>query len=317
MAQQCLPGFLNQHRSALTRDFAQITASETERIADGIAAPFTSPWSTNVGAHNPLCNRYYNVLPWESTRVRLNASPHDYINASLIRLPNSRHYIASQGPTRSTTCHFWAMAFQQAQLQQSDTVVIVMVTPLVERGVRKCDKYWPGPENPLLDLLSEASKDSLALPLGLTVRFCGSDHYADGAIVHSKLELVLGATTKQVHHFHYTQWADARVPPSLGTLLTLSRVMREAQAGSSLVPIVHCSAGVGRTGTFIVLDYLLHDPAQFVKIADDLQMDPLNLTVSNLRGARMLMVQTEHQYLWLYEAAIKVYRMGLEPNSQL
>lgn len=248
-------------------------------------------------------NRYSNVFPWDKNRVILPANPggSDYINASWVELDPKFRYIAAQGPLVETIHHFWAMCFNEAELQNSDTVVIAMVTPLVELGREKCAKYWPTKASPTWNMEVPLRQDKINAALKVT---WVSEKYAhDGDFLLTTLKLESPTVTKTVIHYYYHKWQDARVPNLVDPLIALSREMCKIRQNiPNIVPIVHCSAGVGRTGTFIAIDYLLNGPDQFGKA------DAVFDLVTRLRGDRMMMVQTVYQYLFLYEVSQKLYK---------
>lgn len=298
-----LPLYLRQLASARKSLFSQIQGQELSRIEEAMAMPDKSEWSFNVAtaAHNAARNRYINVFPWNSTRVKLQvlADHSDYINASHIDLGPTSKFIASQGPLPTTVHHFWAMCYQQAELQQTDSIIVAMVTPLVENGITKCYKYWPDEENPVFDLSTMLERDGVVEQL--IVKFDSKHYDNEGDFLITKITLLTPESTKTVHHFAYTKWVDSRVPPSAMPLVTLSQHIRLLQSTETHppVPIVHCSAGVGRTGTYMMIDYLLQH-FQTV-IHPDKGTDPIQEVVKHLRTQRMMMVQTLHQYSFLYD----------------
>lgn len=261
---------------------------------------------------NRARNRYSNVFPWDRTRVSLpvHEGASDYINASWVDLGPGRRYIAAQGPLEETMHHFWAMCFHEAEKQESDTIVIAMVTPLVELGREKCVKYWPGRSAPAWNLESLLEKDDIATE-GLTVTWEGEEYANDGDFLLTTLKLQSPTTTKTVLHYYYQEWQDAKTPDLVKPLIALSQQIQAIKKEIPLlVPIVHCSAGVGRTGTFIAIDHLLHSPDPFAAA------DPIYSLVQSMRADRMMMVQTVYQYIFLYEVAQKLLkkRQGRRPS---
>lgn len=298
-------------------NFIQLNKIESSRLSHGLLHPNDSLWAISDGTRSPSRNRYSNVYPYNKSRVKLPVtSGSDYINASHVTLDTNR-YIASQGPLESTVHHFWAMAFHESQCQGNNTVILVMVTPLVEAGIAKCCKYWPDEKTPHLELSSLAHADHLDLG-DLSVHYIGHHYDAEGDFTLTELDLKSGPVTKKVYHYYYHMWADARVPPSVWPLLHLSKSIRTLQAKNTNppIPIVHCSAGVGRTGTFLAIDHLYNDaPKLFADaIADDISSkydpvhDPILNTVLQLRSERMMMVQTVYQYTFLYDTGNLLYK---------
>jgi len=237
------------------------------------------------------------------------------------RESSSNDYIAAQGPLENTINQFWSMAYNESEKQNNDVVLIVMVTPLTESGMVKCYKYWPDKEKPTLDLSHSNKRDSIAIP-ELKVNYITESYDEVGDFLLTEMELVSATKTKKVFHFYYYKWADARVPPSLFPLLYLSEEMNAIRklVEHTPTPIVHCSAGVGRTGTFIAIDHLFRDFDKFIKLCDkarvgkeyDVVYDPIFKTVLQMREKRMMMVQTAYQFGFLYDSAKVLYKDRLQ-----
>lgn len=300
-----LPPFLALSPAQQRARFNEIASLCEDHLDDSFTRP-DSPWSVSAATSDSgkFRNRYSNVFPWDRTRVRLPvaANASDYINALKITLPTNVQYIAAQGPLRGTVHHFWAMCLDQAVELHADTVVVAMVTPLVEQGREKCHKYWPLGLDPEWDLLAAVKQDKLALP-GLKVTWQKESVHSDGYIV-TALQLQAGDVTKQVLHYYYKAWQDTKVPDAVEPLLSLSEEISAVRAEHpKIVPVVHCSAGVGRTGTFIAVDYLRNFSDPF----DGKYVDPIFELVKLLRSDRMMMVQTVHQYQFLYDLLTRMY----------
>lgn len=232
---------------------------------------------------NASKNRYMDILACDQTRVVLREFDHDYINANFIKGHDvERAYIGAQAPLQSTMRDFWHMVWQEA------VMVIVMLTREVERGCAKADQYWP-------DSIGESSEFA---PYTVTLL----DEDRDDEIVVRRLELVHTGTqqTRTVSHVQYTAWPDHGVPPEISGVLhllqTTNQSLREAKerAGDYGPMVVHCSAGVGRTGTFIAA----HIAAQ--QIAKG-QTPSLYEIVDQLREQRRAMVQTRDQYGFIHQ----------------
>ncbi|XDV25376.1 hypothetical protein PO909_029300 [Leuciscus waleckii] len=235
-------------------------------------------------------NRYNNILPYDSTRVRLSCLKDDpcsdYINANYIPGNNFRwEYIATQGPLPGTKDDFWRMVWER------NVHSLVMVTQCVERGMVKCDRYWPIDSEPLyygdvvVQLLSEK-----VLPEWTIRDFKIS---CEGQLRYPRM----------VRQFHYTIWPDHGVPETTQSLIQFVRIVRDYidRTTSPGVTAVHCSAGVGRTGTFIVLDRVL-------KQLDRNCTVDIYGCVSDLRLHRSYMVQTECQYAYIHQCVRDVLR---------
>ncbi len=305
-------------------DFNELNEIESQRIVEGLNNAATSIWSISAGISrvNRKRNRYTNVTPWDRTRVKLpvvDGSFSDYINASHIHLKTtaskmSNRYIACQGPLEHTTHHFWAMCFNELEKQKNDVIVVVMVTPLVENGMVKCDRYWPELHE-TWDFTSKNAEDGIKYEK-LTLTNIGENHKELEDYLITELELKSPTKSKKVYHYYYYKWADAKVPPSIEPLIALSRSVYKInqpliESGKPLVPIVHCSAGVGRSGTFMAFDHLFRDADKFRNLVHEDRIASKDLvyqSVCQLRNQRMMTVQTVYQYCFLYEAARTIYK---------
>ncbi|XP_060784544.1 receptor-type tyrosine-protein phosphatase beta-like isoform X2 [Neoarius graeffei] len=248
------------------------------------------PLDTALLPENRGKNRYNNILPYDSTRVKLSCvdddPSSDYINASYIPGNNfRREYIATQGPLPGTKDDFWKMVWEQ------NVHNIVMVTQCVEKGRVKCDHYWPFDQDPLYygDLIVRMQSESV-LPEWTIREFkiCSEDQLN---------------YSKTVRQFHYTVWPDHGVPESTQSLVQFVRTVRDYinRTLGSGPTVIHCSAGVGRTGTFIVLDRVL----QQLNTKDTVDIYG---AVFDLRLHRSHMVQTESQYTYLHQCVRDVLR---------
>lgn len=226
-------------------------------------------------------NRYTNILAYDKTRVKLGATDDDpgsdYINANFITGNNSkREFIATQGPLPGTKEDFWRMCWEQ------NTPIIVALCQVVERGRIKCDHYWPYDSDPEWvgsDLQLVMERES-TLPNWTEREFI----------------LTKGETSRRIKQYHFTVWPDNGVPSSLEPLVKFVRQVRfEMNRFLDRGPtIIHCSAGVGRTGTFVGYDRLLQD------YENKSYIDIFGM-VYEMRMSRCLMVQTEAQYICLHE----------------
>ncbi|VTJ65530.1 Hypothetical predicted protein, partial [Marmota monax] len=229
---------------------------------------------------NRCKNRYTNILPYDFSRVRLVSMNEeegaDYINANYIPGYNSsQEYIATQGPLPETRNDFWKMVLQQK------SQIIVMLTQCNEKRRVKCDHYWPFTEDPI------AYGD-------ITVEMISEEEQDDWACRHFRINYA--DEMQDVMHFNYTAWPDHGVPTANAaeSILQFVHMVRQQATKSKGPMIIHCSAGVGRTGTFIALDRLLQH------IRDHEFVDILGL-VSEMRSYRMSMVQTEEQYIFIHQ----------------
>ncbi|XP_052810165.1 tyrosine-protein phosphatase 10D-like [Mya arenaria] len=228
-------------------------------------------------------NRFTNILPYDHSRVKLlpidDEEGSDYINANYIPgYRSKREYIVTQGPLPATRDDFWRMLWEQ------NTRNIVMLTKCIEKGREKCDKYWP--------------TGSDAVFYGdLQVAVLNETLFPDWTI--TEFRVSLGEQSRQVRHFHFTSWPDFGVPKKEQVLVRFVRMVREKLIKDAGPIIVHCSAGVGRSGTFVVLDRMLQ------RIKDHDSVDIFN-AVLELRKQRVWMVQTEQQYICIHNCLLCV-----------
>ncbi|KAM4017399.1 receptor-type tyrosine-protein phosphatase eta-like [Anomaloglossus baeobatrachus] len=233
-------------------------------------------------------NRYTNVLPYDVSRVVLSSlgdPTEDYINANYIPGYNSpKEYIAAQGPLPRTVNDFWRMVWEK------DVLAIIMLTKCVELGKVKCEEYWPHRSARIYGNLSVSMNDETVLQDWTT---------RDFTLVNMKTR-----QSKAVRHFHFTAWPDHGVPKATSVLIEFIRLVREYVTNDDSMRspmVVHCSAGVGRTGTFIALDRIMK------QIEVESQIDVYGV-VCDLRMHRALMVQTENQYIFLNQCALDIIK---------
>jgi len=232
-------------------------------------------------------NRYANILAYDYTRVRLAQLPgdqfSDYVNANYVSgWQQPAAYIATQGPIPGTFTDFWRMVWEE------NCGVIVMVTKETEMGKRKCDKYWPDQGQPLqcgtLEVLYRDYDDS------------------DESLCIRRMELrsSIFNESREVVQYQVKSWPDQGVPENGGQFLQLvHQVREETQAamgrGQNGPVVTHCSAGIGRTGTFIAVDTTLRRLLAAGNI-------DLMSTVNHMRQERVGSVQTIAQYRFCYDA---------------
>ncbi|XP_074644058.1 receptor-type tyrosine-protein phosphatase T-like [Tubulanus polymorphus] len=227
-------------------------------------------------------NRYRNILPYDSNRVKLSTDgdKQDYINASHVKgYLNDDNYIASQGPTPCTIDDMWRMIWEQ------DVVCIVMLTDLVESTAlkKKCEEYWP--------------KEGNAVYGDITVTVEEVTDVTDPLVTVTKFSIEQDQETKNVTHFHYHGWPDHGVPTPASSIVRFIKLVENNREGSRPV-IVHCSAGAGRTGTYIGIDFLLK------QARDTSRISPI-LCLQKLRKDRCEMIQNLSQYGFVLRAVIE------------
>ncbi|XP_048256535.1 uncharacterized protein LOC124125702 isoform X3 [Haliotis rufescens] len=248
---------------------------------------FTRPYNDSQLEENKGKNKYISYYPYDATRVVLTELPgrpgSDYINASYIHgYSRPKAYIAAQAPTTMTLPDFWRMIWEQ------NCTRIVMLTNLMELGRVKCEAYW-------CDTSDMNAGD-------LTVTVTNSSIRAHWVVRELQVADSKTNTRRCFHHFHFTTWPDHGTPEetALTEFLWLVRTSYNTQDDPLLV---HCSAGVGRTGTYIAVDYLL-DQA----LADQ-KVDVFGC-ISGMRDQRKGLIQTKEQYRCVYMALFETLKFG-------
>ncbi|XP_072889646.1 receptor-type tyrosine-protein phosphatase H-like isoform X2 [Hemitrygon akajei] len=229
-------------------------------------------------------NRYTNIFPYDATRVKLSPQPgsssSDYINASYMPGYNvEKAFIAAQGPLPHTVADFWRMIWEQK------SKVIVMLTNCVELNRVKCECYWP------MDNRTSVYGD-------IAVNIISEEILPEWTIRNLHIEKAGCSQPRTVTQMHFTSWPDHGVPNTTDKLLQFQKFVRDyMNRNQGGLPVVHCSAGVGRTGTFIGLDYLMQC------VEKELLVDVYGI-VRKMRMNRTCMVQTESQYIFLHQCVL-------------
>lgn len=280
-----------EERVAELRAKGTVDAEFAKIKQDSAASDFT--FHTAMETYNVRKNRYGNVLPIDATRVQLSHTGvlgSDYINANYMpgfRRPSA--FVATQAPVPNTIPDFWRMAWEQR------SGVIVMITREVEMGKVKCHKYWPDA--------------GATITVGeLEVSFVSYDSVCeDYGIRKLLLRDPSSGEVREITQFVYTTWPDHGVPTSPAALIRYILDVRRhieaarAQGSGSGPAVVHCSAGIGRTGTFFAVNALMQR-------LDALGTVDVMSTVAYLRTYRAGSVQTLDQYRYIYDAVLTYYR---------
>ncbi|KAL4226973.1 Protein tyrosine phosphatase [Mactra antiquata] len=238
-------------------------------------------------------NRYNGIYAYDATRVVLHNGT--YINANYIDGHNkAQEYIASLGPTASAMNDyetFWEMVWQH------NVETIVMLTKLDEGVKMKCEQYWPNS--------GEVMTCGQYILEGVSEKI-----FADFVIREIAVRNADTSDKRHVTQYQYTAWPDRSVPDSVVSLVAF-RDKVEQQSRNRTSPIgVHCSAGIGRTGTYIALDYLLQ------QARDDTYIDIFGCAIG-LRGQRVNMIQTEQQYEYLHHCVLYVITCNTGPIKEV
>ncbi|XP_051996644.1 receptor-type tyrosine-protein phosphatase F-like isoform X2 [Xyrauchen texanus] len=243
--------------------------------------------NSNLEVNKPK-NRYANVIAYDHSRVVLTpvdgVQGSDYINANYIdgyRKQNA--YIATQGPLPETLSDFWRMVWEQR------TNTIVMVTRLEEKSRVKCDQYWPSRGTETYGMIQVSMLDTVDLATYSVRTFA---LYKNGS-----------SEKREVRQFQFMVWPDHGVPEYPTPILAFLRRVKACNPLDAGPMVVHCSAGVGRTGCFIVIEAMLE------RIKHEKSVDIYG-HVTCMRAQRNYMVQTEDQYIFIHEALLEAATCG-------
>ncbi|KAF6105760.1 protein tyrosine phosphatase receptor type J [Phyllostomus discolor] len=245
-------------------------------------------------AENRGKNRYNNVLPYDISRVRLSVHTHsadDYINANYMPGYHSKkEFIATQGPLPNTLKDFWRMVWEK------NVYAVVMLTKCVEQG--RCEEYWP----------SKQAKDYGSITVAMTSEIVLPEWTIRDFTVKNNLT----SDSHPLRQFHFTSWPDHGVPDTTDLLINFRYLVRDymKQSPPESPVLVHCSAGVGRTGTFIAIDRLIY------QMENENAVDVYGI-VYDLRMHRPLMVQTEDQYVFLNQCVLDIVRSQRDSKVDL
>ncbi|XP_058496356.1 protein tyrosine phosphatase receptor type Db isoform X10 [Solea solea] len=243
--------------------------------------------NSNLEVNKPK-NRYANVIAYDHSRVILSSIEgvpgSDYINANYIdgyRRQNA--YIATQGSLPETFGDFWRMVWEQ------HTANIIMMTKLEEKSRVKCDQYWPTRGTETYGLIQVTLLDTVELATYSVRTFA---LYKSGS-----------NEKREVRHFQFTAWPDHGVPEHPTPFLAFLRRVKACNPPDAGPMVVHCSAGVGRTGCFIVIE------AMTERIKHEKAVDIYG-HVTLMRSQRNYMVQTEDQYIFIHDALLEAVTCG-------
>ncbi|XP_046560143.1 uncharacterized protein LOC124269176 [Haliotis rubra] len=271
-----------QARAREFEETPELAEDEFKRLPDGFIHPYVdSQMPKNSGK-----NRFKGYYPYDYNRVLLQdgAGGGDYINASYVDgYKKDKRYIAAQGPyNNQVVVDFWRMVWEK------ECRTVVMVTGLVEAGKVKCLRYWP-----------EKGTKKYG---DVMVTMVSETRLSNYTFTNLSVENAKERKKWDVNHLHFTSWPDHGVPDAAALLDFMWRV--KVISGQQTQPIiVHCSAGIGRTGTYIAVENLV-EQAKAEDVVDVVSF------VSNMRGQRKNMIQTKEQYMFVYQAVARAVTDG-------
>ncbi|XP_012216219.1 tyrosine-protein phosphatase 69D isoform X2 [Linepithema humile] len=243
-------------------------------------------------------NRYPDIKCYDQTRVRLaqidGICGSDYINANFVLgYKERKKFICAQGPMENTVCDYWRMIWEQ------HLELILMLTNLEEYSKTKCAKYWP-------------DKRETKNFGDITVEHVKERAYSDYVVRELKMTRLGERDARAIVQYHFLVWKDFVAPEHPHAILRFIKRVNEAYSLEKGPILVHCSAGVGRTGTLVALDSLLQ------QLAEEGQVSIFN-TVCDLRHQRNFLVQSLKQYIFIYRSLMEMAQYGDTeiPASQL
>eukprot|EP00056_Hartaetosiga_gracilis_P020275 m.18453 g.18453 ORF g.18453 m.18453 type:complete len:537 (-) comp8319_c0_seq1:20-1630(-) len=274
-------------KAGFWQEFEQLQTKESEYLAR----------SCDEGSRieNKKKNRYKNILPYDDTRVKLQEIGKevgdDYINACYVdgQVKNSKkRYIASQGCMPATLAQFWQMIWEQ------NVYLVVMTTNEYENGRHKCSRYWP-------DNVDEKARFGM-----FDVKMTTETQHEGFIIRGLEITKIAGAgmgSKRTIYQYHYINWPDHGVPDDREILELLLTVREHKRTIQKSIPkcgplMVHCSAGIGRTGTVIVIDTVMD---RIEEEGVDIDID-IQQTIHTIRSQRSGVIQTAAQYRFVYKA---------------
>lgn len=234
-------------------------------------------------------NRYPDIKAYDQTRVKLaqidGIVGSDYINANfVVGYKERKKFICAQGPMEDTVSDFWRMIWEQ------HLELVLMLTNLEEYSKTKCAKYWP-------------EADGTKTFGEISVSHVSEKKCSDYILRELKITKGSGSETRKIMQYHFLVWKDFQAPEYPAGILKFIRRMNEAYSLEKGPILVHCSAGVGRTGTLVALDSLIQQLAEEKHVA-------IFNTVCDLRHQRNFLVQSLKQYIFVYRALVDVAQFG-------
>ncbi|CAD5220356.1 unnamed protein product [Bursaphelenchus okinawaensis] len=234
---------------------------------------------------NATKNRYDDVNLLDKTRVKVNINPDkdDYIHASMVEVHSELSYICAQGPMDNTIAQFWLMCIQE------DVKVILQLCQNIEDGKEKCSEY-----------MADGKSDWVTYGC-VQVKQIDSQKNVAGTkkVNRTKVEVKFEDKTHSVTHLLYSGWPDHGVPESVSTCREVRNMVHKLYEKKPIV--IHCSAGIGRTGTFVAIEMVCH---RLMK-EEDFNFSMMDI-IKKLRDQRMHAVQNDQQYAFVYRCVIEV-----------
>ncbi|EGT54053.1 hypothetical protein CAEBREN_25082 [Caenorhabditis brenneri] len=242
------------------------------------------------GAQEAGKNRYKDVGCLDNNRVKLANWPHDYIHANYVAVPtNPKRFICTQAPLDKTCADFWYMCLQEK------VETIFMLCNLTEKGAKKCCEYFPTKEKDKLEFEEKGNKVTVKFESSGKVKF---EKNTDAKVTETVFTVEgPGGLTQKTTHYHWIDWPDRGVPTADMALVELL-----AKARVTKGPIVvHCSAGIGRTGSVVMIEYIMDQFLSGQPIEDS------DKILVKIREQRNNSIQTDQQYLFVHQVMMNYF----------
>ncbi|XP_066559711.1 tyrosine-protein phosphatase non-receptor type 22 isoform X2 [Amia ocellicauda] len=281
----------DQTEEVFANEFTRLKRQSTKYRAER-----TYPTKAADRQENTKKNRYKDIVPFDHTRVKISLitsdTDSDYVNASFIKgVSGQNAYIATQGPLPHTVVDFWRM------LWEHNVQIIVMACREFEMGRKKCERYWPLPEESVFKCGPFSVK-------------CLSEENKEDYITRV-LKVTYDNESRTMQQLHYVNWPDHGVPSSIPPILEMLWEMRAYQEHDDVPICVHCSAGCGRTGALCAIDYTWN-LLKKGEVPEDFSIFSL---VQEMRTQRPSVVQTKEQYELVYQAIKCLFEKHLQTMS--
>ncbi|KAF1762391.1 hypothetical protein GCK72_010653 [Caenorhabditis remanei] len=246
------------------------------------------------GAQEMGKNRYKDVGCLDNNRVKLNNPPwtHDYVHANYVATPsNPKRFICTQAPLEKTCADFWYMCLQEK------VETIFMLCNLTEKGAKKCFEYYPSKDKESVEFEEKGVKVTVKLesPKQEQLKF---DKNSDAKVMETVFIVEgPGGATQKTTHYHWIDWPDRGVPTADMAIIELLAKTRASKAPI----VVHCSAGIGRTGSVVMIEYIMD------QLLSGQQIEESDKILQKIRDQRNNSIQTEQQYLFVHQVMMNYF----------
>ncbi|CAL2038395.1 unnamed protein product [Caenorhabditis brenneri] len=290
----------NIERKAQRKQILKFVKSTLEKGPPGLRTEFAAMKRFNdfekmksfKGAQEAGKNRYKDVGCLDNNRVKLTNPPwaHDYVHANYVATPtNPKRFICTQAPLDKTCADFWYMCLQEK------VETIFMLCNLTEKGAKKCSEYFPNKEKGTVEFEEKGNKITVKFESSGKVKF---DKNTDAKVTETVFTVEgPGGLTQKTTHYHWIDWPDRGVPTADMALLELL-----AKARVSKNPIVvHCSAGIGRTGSVVMIEYIMD------QLLSGQSIEESDKILQKIREQRNNSIQTDQQYLFVHQIMMNYF----------